>query len=154
MPSADDSGVICMIKDLDTCRTAFGLRQIHWRRNGRILAGEKINVESLILLEARPCAGESDEQIVAGASDFERINNRYAHHLKLLKQRPTGLLRTEAAAKSLRHWAAAEHEARLNAVRHDPLLPELILPSDYLGKRALAAPKRGTQRSRAPPRVI
>jgi phenylacetic acid degradation operon negative regulatory protein len=102
----------------------------------QILAGEKINVESLILLEARPCAGESDEQIVAGAWDFERINKGYTHHLKVLKQRPTRLLRTEAAAKSLQHWAAAEHEAWLNAVRHDPLLPELILPSDYLGKHA------------------
>jgi DNA-binding transcriptional regulator PaaX len=30
----------------------------------QILAGEKVNVESLILLETRPCAGESDEQIV------------------------------------------------------------------------------------------
>jgi hypothetical protein len=41
-----------------------------------ILTGGKIDVESLILLQARPCAGESDEQIVAGAWDFERINIR------------------------------------------------------------------------------
>jgi hypothetical protein len=54
-----------------------------------ILASESINVESLILLDARPCAGETDEQIVAGAWDFERINNRYTHHLKVLEQRPS-----------------------------------------------------------------
>jgi DNA-binding transcriptional regulator PaaX len=32
-----------------------------------VLGGGKINVESLILLEARPCAGESDAEMVAGA---------------------------------------------------------------------------------------
>ena len=101
-----------------------------------ILASESVNVESLILLEARPCAGETDEQIVAGAWDFERINNHYTRHLKVLKQRPSGSLGSEAAASMLQRWAAAEHEAWLNAVAKDPLLPEQILPSDYLGQRA------------------
>jgi phenylacetic acid degradation operon negative regulatory protein len=101
-----------------------------------ILASESINVESLILLDARPCAGETDEQIVAGAWVFERTNNRYTHHLKVLKQRPSGSLRSEAAASALQRWAAAEHEAWLNAVTKDPLLPDRILPSGYLGKRA------------------
>jgi len=36
----------------------------------QILVGGKINVESLLLLEARPCAGESDAEIVAGAWDL------------------------------------------------------------------------------------
>jgi DNA-binding transcriptional regulator PaaX len=57
-----------------------------------ILGGGKINVESLILLEARPCAGESDAEIVAGAWDFERINRRYARYLKVLAGRPGGAL--------------------------------------------------------------
>jgi hypothetical protein len=50
--------------------------------------GGRIDVESLLLLEARSCAGESDGEIVAGAWDFGRINQRYARHLKLLKARP------------------------------------------------------------------
>jgi hypothetical protein len=54
------------------------------------LGGGKINLESLLLLEARPCAGESDAEIVAGAWDFERINRRYARHLKVLAERPGG----------------------------------------------------------------
>jgi len=58
----------------------------------QILGGGKINVESLLLLEARPCAGESDAEIVAGAWDFERINRRYARHLKVLAARPGGAL--------------------------------------------------------------
>ena len=102
----------------------------------QVLAGGKTDVESLILLEARPCAGEADDQIVAGAWDFGRINRRYSEHLNVLKRRPTGLLRSEAAASALQRWAAAEHEAWLNAVMRDPLLPERLLPSDYLGKRA------------------
>jgi hypothetical protein len=32
--------------------------------------------------------------------------------------------------------AAVEHEARLEAVTNDPLLPGRILPSDYLGQPA------------------
>jgi DNA-binding transcriptional regulator PaaX len=101
-----------------------------------ILGGGRINVESLVLLEARPCAGESDAELVAGAWDFERINRGYARHLKVLAERPGGALRNDAAAKTLLRWAAAEREAWLDAVTNDPLLPGRILPSDYLGQQA------------------
>lgn len=101
-----------------------------------ILVGGKIEVESLLLLEARPCAGESDSEIVAGAWDFERINSRYARHLKILDERPAGALRNDLSAKMLLRWAAEERGAWLNAVSNDPLLPERILPLDYLGKSA------------------
>jgi hypothetical protein len=48
----------------------------------KILVGARIDVASLLLLEAQPCAGESDAEIVAGAWDFERINQ---HYLRLMK---------------------------------------------------------------------
>ena len=102
----------------------------------QILGGGKINVESLILLEARPCAGESDTEIASGAWDFERINRRYAAYLKILNERPDGVLRNDPAAKTLMRWAAAEREAWLDAVTNDPLLPARILPSAYLGQQA------------------
>lgn len=102
----------------------------------QILVGGKINVESLILLEARPCAGESDAEIVAGAWNFEKINRRYARHLKILGERPGGELRDETASKALLRWASAERAVWLDAVTNDPLLPQRILPSDYLGQRA------------------
>ena len=102
----------------------------------QILVGTKINVESLILLEARPCAGESDAEIVAGAWDLQRINHRYTRYLKIVGERPVGTLRNQAAAKALLRWAAAERKACLDASTTDPLLPERILPSDYLGKAA------------------
>jgi len=57
---------------------------VHGERE--ILTGGKINVESLLLLEARPCSGESDAEIVAGAWDFRVINRHYARHLNLLAQ--------------------------------------------------------------------
>lgn len=102
----------------------------------RILVGGKIDVESLLLLEARPCAGESDAEIVFGAWDFERINSRYALHMKILDKRPVDALLTEASSKALLRWAGTEREAWLDAVTNDPLLPERILPPDYLGQTA------------------
>lgn len=102
----------------------------------RVLVGGKTNVESLILLEARPCAGESDAEIVSGAWDFQRINRRYARYLEILGEHPAGALRNQATAKALLRWAAAEREAWLDAVMIDPLLPERLLPTDYLGKAA------------------
>jgi len=39
----------------------------------QILVGAKVDVESLLLFDARPCSAESDAKIVAGTWDFERI---------------------------------------------------------------------------------
>lgn len=93
-------------------------------------------MESLILLEARPCAGESDAEIVAGAWNFDQINRCYSRHLKVLEERPDELLENETVAKAFLRWSNAEREAWIEAVTSDPLLPNKILPKDYLGKRA------------------
>jgi phenylacetic acid degradation operon negative regulatory protein len=105
------------------------------RGEREVLAGGDINVESLLLLEARPCAGESDAQIVAGAWDFKAINRHYARHLELMEQRPEMALNNRAAAKALQRWASEERSTWQTAVEHDPLLPKCLLPSDYLGCR-------------------
>jgi DNA-binding transcriptional regulator PaaX len=107
---------------------------VHGERE--ILTGGKINVEFLLLLEARPCSGESDAEIVAGAWDFEVINRRYARHLKLLDRRPDRSLCDNVAARALQSWAADERAAWHAAVEIDPLLPKRLLPPDYLGCRA------------------
>ncbi len=101
-----------------------------------IFAGSKVDVESLILLEARPAAGETDDEIVAGAWDFDEINRRYARHLEVLDSRPAGPVRDETAAASFRQWARQEQEAWLAAVSSDPLLPERLHPTGYLGPKA------------------
>jgi phenylacetic acid degradation operon negative regulatory protein len=101
-----------------------------------ILAGGEIDAASLLLLEARPAAGESDAQIVSGAWDFARINQSYARHMEVLDEFPSRPLRDVAAARALQQWAADEREAWLAAVQCDPLLPETLLPREYLGRNA------------------
>ncbi len=106
------------------------------RGEREILSKGKVNVNSLLLLEARPCSGESDEEIVAGAWDFALINQYYARHLNVLDRHPRGRLQDMASAQKLQRWTGEEHQAWLNAVESDPLLPKQLLPDDYLGQRA------------------
>jgi DNA-binding transcriptional regulator PaaX len=113
-----------------------GLHLIRWTKNAISLAAAELMWNRSLLLEARPCAGESDAQIVAGAWDFDRINRRYATHAKILGERPRAALRDESGAKALLRWAVAEREAWLDAVKHDPLLPTRLLPPGYLGRQA------------------
>jgi phenylacetic acid degradation operon negative regulatory protein len=100
------------------------------------LEGGSINVKSLILFEATPLGGESDAEIAAGAWDFDEINRRYTEHMKILDQLPAAPVRDAAAAKALQRWGAAERAAWLAAVAKDPLLPQALLPADYLGRQA------------------
>jgi phenylacetic acid degradation operon negative regulatory protein len=93
------------------------------------------DVESLITLEARPCAGERDSAIVAGAWDFERINHLYAQCLGLLDKLPAEQATPGRTAGALQRWARAEQAAWLEAVTADPLLPSALLPADYLGQK-------------------
>jgi phenylacetic acid degradation operon negative regulatory protein len=102
----------------------------------RLLAGGQVSVESLILLESRPCAGESNEEIVAGAWDFEKINRLYARHAKVLAARPKAAGSSNETARNLRRWAGEERVAWWEAVSSDPLLPALLLPAHYAGREA------------------
>jgi len=102
----------------------------------RLFRSTKTDVESLILLEARACAGESDADVVAGAWDFDAINRRYRWHLKILAGRPAGRVRSQAEATALRRWAEAERMAWSKAITADPLLPKRLLPRGYLGQLA------------------
>ena len=97
---------------------------------------EKIDARSLVLMEARACGGESDVDIVRAAWDFSRINELYTKHLRILEKRPTAKVKNNIQARALLGWAHDEHKAWIDAVRVDPLLPAVLLPSDYLGRRA------------------
>ena len=103
-------------------------------------------VKSLIMMEGRPCGGETDAEIVSAAWDFKRIAERYSAYLKVLHDRPTGMLHGEFSAKAFRRWMSAEREAWLSAVAEDPLLPEVLLPDTYPGRKAWASRRELLQR--------
>lgn len=101
-----------------------------------LLRGTRADVESLLFMEARPSAGERDEEIVSGAWDFEEINSLYRHHLNVLSRCPRARLRDASTAAAFREWARSEREAWRRAVVADPLLPECLLPPGYLGQNS------------------
>jgi len=101
-----------------------------------LLAESEINVESLIFLEVRPSAGETDEQIVSGAWDFEEIDLLYSKYQAVLKAFPGKVMLDRSGAQALRQWAAKERIAWLDAISADPLLPQRLLPQGYLGQEA------------------
>ncbi|MCF7764005.1 MAG: hypothetical protein K9N62_10065 [Verrucomicrobia bacterium] len=100
-----------------------------------LLRGGTINVGSLVILEARPCSGESDSDIVAGAWDFKQLNAAYRHYLQVIQRRPSSRVQSEREATELLRWAETERRAWLNAVSRDPLLPAVLLPAGYLGQQ-------------------
>jgi phenylacetic acid degradation operon negative regulatory protein len=95
-----------------------------------------VDVESLILLEARPGAGETDAEIVAGAWDFEAINECYAHHGRVLARWPRQAPASESAAAHMQQWWRDERLAWNKAMQLDPLLPECLHPAGYPGIKA------------------
>jgi phenylacetic acid degradation operon negative regulatory protein len=103
------------------------------------LSGTMGELKSLVVFEGRPAGGETDEQIVLAAWDFEKLYKLYSEHMKVLEQRPLAPLKDEAAAKAFRRWMAVEREAWLAAVQADPLLPDALLPDRYLGRKAWKA---------------
>jgi phenylacetic acid degradation operon negative regulatory protein len=103
-----------------------------------LLEDGPVNVESLLMLEARPCAGETDAEIVAGAWDFHEINQRYAAHGEILARRPRRKLESQATAATFHRWLQLEHETWHHAMGCDPLLPQVLLPPDYAGQKAWA----------------
>lgn len=102
----------------------------------RILREGDVNVNSLLLLEAQPCAGESDEEIVTGAWDFPRINSRYQRVMEILARFIDEPVVNNAAARDLQKWLEAERKAWLASIEIDPLLPKVLLPTEYLGSDA------------------
>jgi phenylacetic acid degradation operon negative regulatory protein len=101
-----------------------------------LLADGPVDVESLIVLEARPCAGETDSDIVAGAWDFAKINASYTAYQQLLARRPRNHLNTKAAAAIFHRWLREEQYAWKAAMEIDPLLPTRLLPREYGGRDA------------------
>ena len=108
----------------------------------QLLQGAKVDVESLLFLEAQACGGESDADIAVGAWDFARINEAYTRYLAVLKQPPGRTTRGDSARKAIQAWIRNEQSAWLEAIELDPLLPKCLCPKDYLGPKAWDARQR------------
>ncbi len=94
--------------------------------------------EALLFIEGRPCAGERDAAIVAGAWNFARINEAHRKYLRIHDAIPA----PADSSQQWRLWLAAEREAWQEAAAIDPFLPERLLPSDYLGRKAVRARRK------------
>lgn len=99
------------------------------------LSAHAADVESLITLEARPGAGETNADIVKGAWDFDQINRGYQRCLDVLRDAPGTPLKDGLPPVRLQRWAKLERRTWTAAVTADPLLPDPLLPEGYLGKR-------------------
>jgi phenylacetic acid degradation operon negative regulatory protein len=95
------------------------------------VAAKLPNVEALILMQGRPCGGESDAAVVLGAWDFPRINAGYRRAMTVLQRSPK-----QGDGRSFRTWAREERRAWNAAIRSDPLLPRALWPKDYRGPAA------------------
>ena len=100
----------------------------------KALAAAGENVESFLTLEARPCSGENDHAIVAGAWDFDQLNRRYEKCLSFLSKRPESNRTGSWDTAKLHQWARQERGLWRAAVQGDPLLPSVLLPKGYRGK--------------------
>ena len=98
-----------------------------------LLRAEAVNVESLILLNSHPCAGETNAQVVAGAWNFGYINRLYKEHMRLLKQLQSNASKNKDVLQ-LQRWATLEKESWANILKEDPFLPDMLLPRGYMGK--------------------
>ncbi len=88
-----------------------------------------IDVEALLFLEAHPCGGESDTELVQGAWDFDWINRGYDEYETILDSAPTLL----GGHRAWRNWFKVEWRAWHRAVSRDPLLPRALHPPSYRG---------------------
>ena len=89
--------------------------------------------ESFAVLASRPEAPNSDIDLVKSAWDFPLINRCYQRVLDLAVRGLELANTPDAKPAQLRAWLANEREAWLAALARDPLLPEALLPPDYLG---------------------
>jgi phenylacetic acid degradation operon negative regulatory protein len=90
--------------------------------------------ESLTVIEGAPTPPDTNEDIVQSAWDFALIKRNYEVAIELA----TAGRRFVRGGKpvEMRRWLADERAAWLEAVMNDPLLPEQLLPKDYLGQKA------------------
>lgn len=103
-------------------------------REKDILGGGDIDVSSLVVLESRPCAGESSAQLVRAAWDFEGLRALHDRYLRVLQRMPEGVADTRSTGEFLAWWRE-ERASWIAVARADPMLPEVLWPVGYAGRK-------------------
>jgi phenylacetic acid degradation operon negative regulatory protein len=101
-------------------------------RLAKQLGQDGVSVESLVFMEGGPAGGETNEALVWGAWEFQKLEKAHVAYRKLLKLQPgMGRLvrRSEWTA-----WLKAEQRAWREILRLDPFLPEALWPQRYEGR--------------------
>jgi phenylacetic acid degradation operon negative regulatory protein len=94
----------------------------------------KLTPESLTVIEGSPAPPDSNEGIVRAAWDFAAINRNYSAAIEAAVAGRQFARQGKSA--EMRKWLADERAAWMTAISDDPLLPEALLPGDYLGRKA------------------
>jgi len=97
----------------------------------KLISKTSADPSSLTLMECRPLPGVSHSAMVNSAWNFSKINANYEAHMQHIKSRLSNPSSTNAdlfIAKEKRLWETA--------LKYDPLLPQRLLPKNYLGKKA------------------
>jgi len=99
----------------------------------KLVSGNDPDCTHLLLLRADSKGRKVDARMVAGAWDFEAINERYRELDEILKHFPD--VARQDTRNALAEWTAEENAASRDAIQIDPLLPSELLPKDYLGRK-------------------
>jgi phenylacetic acid degradation operon negative regulatory protein len=102
----------------------------------RRLVAAQISVESLLFIDGRPAAGESDQDLVGGAWDFGALQKAHAAYLKMLRLRPS---LARGTLSDWQAWLAAEQRGWTKIRTLDPFLPEPLWPAGYAGRAVWTA---------------
>lgn len=94
-----------------------------------------VHADAFIIMEGRPAAGESDQEIVRAAWDFAQIDRGYEQYLAFARNPPS-------TGTALVAWARRENTLWKAAIKADPLLPVSLLPPKYRGREALRRRKQ------------
>ncbi len=142
-----------LVFDLPTSPTAPRTRLWRWLRSQRFgylqqsvwispdpvddtllpLMRLKLSPESLTVIEGRPTLPDRDSDLVRGSWEFGPANSAYRKVIECCGSALDQARRTSFSVAERRLWLVAQRKAWLEAVSLDPLLPEPLLPADYLG---------------------
>ncbi|MCD6401735.1 MAG: hypothetical protein J7L73_07380 [Anaerolineales bacterium] len=86
------------------------------------------------LLEAQTVLGQSAMEIVESAWDFNKLGETQHWYDEIYSDNLQRVLSSKLAKEALENLAREEMSAYLVAMADDPLLPESLLPKDYIGR--------------------